>query len=229
MKIFLAEDDVILNKNITEALHAENYQVVSVSSGFAAERWLRKEPFDLLILDVGLPEINGFELCRFVRSRNQEVPVLFLTAYAHLEDKIRGYESGCDDYLTKPFFMRELLLRVQALLRRHESAGSAGLRTEPVRQFEDIRVDYRTKEVWRGGTRINLTPREFHLLWCLIKNPGEVVSKQQLVREVWGSAIEAGTNLAEVYINFLRNKIDKPFNKNTIRTRVGYGYYLGTD
>lgn len=229
MKIFLAEDDVILNKNITEALHAENYQVVSVSSGFAAERWLRKEPFDLLILDVGLPEINGFELCRFVRSRNQEVPVLFLTAYAHLEDKIRGYESGCDDYLTKPFFMRELLLRVQALLRRHESAGSAGLRTEPVRQFEDIRVDYRTKEVWRGGTRINLTPREFQLLWCLIKNPGEVVSKQQLVREVWGSAIEAGTNLAEVYINFLRNKIDKPFNKNTIRTRVGYGYYLGTD
>lgn len=229
MKIFLAEDDVILNKNITEALHAENYQVVSVSSGFAAERWLRKEPFDLLILDVGLPEINGFELCRFVRSRNQEVPVLFLTAYAHLEDKIRGYESGCDDYLTKPFFMRELLLRVQALLRRHESAGSAGLRTESVRQFEDIRVDYRTKEVWRGGTRINLTPREFQLLWCLIKNPGEVVSKQQLVREVWGSAIEAGTNLAEVYINFLRNKIDKPFNKNTIRTRVGYGYYLGTD
>ncbi|MCS6980313.1 MAG: response regulator transcription factor [Flavobacteriales bacterium] len=224
-RILLVEDDQILHNNIEEALKAVPYHVEALASGYAAEKKIKSGSYDLAILDVGLPGISGFELCRLLKKRAPATPVLFLTAYDDLESKIIGFESGADDYLTKPFFMRELLLRVNALLRRPVPEEEKGPDADII-QFDDIMLHLKHKKVFRQNREIPLTPREFHLLYSLLRHPGELVSKSQLLREVWGSAVGSDSNSVEVYINFLRNKLDKPFGRNTIRTRPGYGYYL---
>jgi DNA-binding response OmpR family regulator len=225
MKVLIIEDDHTLNKNISEALKAENYDVTSLFDGALAERIIKRETFDCIILDINLPGKNGFELCKEFRNSNLDTPVIMLTAFSELEDKIQGFECGADDYLTKPFFMRELLLRVNALIKRK---GKNTNNNESVFTFDDITLNDATKTVFRQGKEISLTPREYQILFKLIQQPGEVVAKADLVKEIWGNSFDANTNTIEVYINFLRNKLDKPFHKNTIKTKVGFGYYLDT-
>lgn len=148
-----------------------------------------------------------------------------LTAFSELEDKIQGFNSGTDDYLTKPFYMRELLLRVNALVKRNEM--NAAPKTESTTLIaDDIIIHLLTKKVIRQSIEINLTPREYQILEKLIECKGELVSKTELITEIWGRTVDANTNTIEVYINFLRNKIDKPFGKQSIKTKVGYGYYF---
>lgn len=222
MKLLLIEDDPTLNGNIREALTAEGMLVEPVFDGLLAERMLNKNSYDCVIMDINLPGKNGFDLCRHFRAGNPNTPVLMLTAFSDLDDKIRGYDCGADDYLTKPFFMRELILRINALTRRARRSED-----EPdLMAAGDILIDEQRKKVTRQGREIDLTPREYQILVRLARTPGEVVSKNDLISEIWGKAVGFNTNTIEVYVNFLRNKLDKPFGRNTIRTKIGYGYYL---
>ncbi len=224
MNVLLIEDDLTLSQNISDALKGEALNVEVVFDGLLAERMIKKSTFDCIIMDVNLPGKNGFDLCRDFRVYNTQTPVIMLTAFADLEDKIQGFDCGADDYLTKPFFMRELLMRVNTLIKRYKNnfnrdAGSnitAG----------DITINDVQKKVHRAGKEIALTPREYQILYKLAVNNGEVISKSELIKEIWGTSFDSNTNTIEVYINFLRNKLDKPFGKNTIKTKVGFGYYL---
>jgi two-component system, OmpR family, response regulator len=225
MKVLIVEDDPILSKNICEALTAENLIVEPVYDGLLAEKILRKYDFDCIVLDINLPGKNGYDICKIFRNFNSETPVLMLTAFGELEDKIQGFDCGADDYLTKPFYMRELILRVNSLIKRkkHIHLGDVN---ETILVADDITLNDAQKKVFRQGNEIKLTPREYQILFKLMGQNGEIVSKADLIKEIWGSSFDANTNTIEVYINFLRNKLDKPFSKNTIKTKVGFGYYL---
>jgi DNA-binding response OmpR family regulator len=222
-RILLIEDDPTINQNIREALLREGFDVQVAFDGLLGERMLRKELLDCVILDINLPGKSGYDICRDFRKHDTTTPILFLTAFDEIEDKVQGYESGADDYLTKPFYMQELVLRVQSLLRRNTAVQEPVL--TPI-SAGDITVSPATKRVSRNGVEINLTPREYQILLRLLNARGEVVSKKELIEEIWGRNFDANTNTVEVYINFLRKKLDKPFGKESIRTRVGYGYYL---
>lgn len=224
MTILLIEDDPTLSANIQTALRTEGFTTEVVYDGLLAERLLRRNSYDCLIMDINLPGITGFDLCRSFREFNKYTPVLMLTAFGELEDKIKGFDCGADDYLTKPFFMRELVMRINALLKR--SRHIVAEMEHDVVTVGDITIQTLQKEVSRQGKIIRLTPREYQVLLYLAQRPGEVVSKNDLIREIWGHSFPANTNTIEVYINFLRNKLDKPFGKNSIKTKVGYGYYL---
>lgn len=222
MKILLIEDDQTLNRNISEALRAEAFHTISLFDGSLAERILKKESFDCVIMDISLPGKNGFDLCKDFRQYNKTTTVIMLTAFGDLEDKVQGFNCGADDYLTKPFYMRELLLRVNALLKRNSNTNAQ----KEIITYSDIIINQATKKVTRQGKELSLTPREFQILVKLIEKNGELVSKNELIREIWGNIIDANTNTIEVYINFLRNKVDKPFGKNSIKTKIGFGYYF---
>jgi DNA-binding response OmpR family regulator len=227
--ILLVEDDAILSRNISDALMEEQLQVEFVYDGTIAEKLLKKKKFDCIILDVNLPGKNGYEICKNFRSYNTQTPVIMLTAFDELEDKVQGYDCGADDYLTKPFYMRELLLRIQSLIKRSETSNSKDSLENAVLLADDVVINQNTKKVTRKGQEISLTPREFQILLKLVSSKGELVSKQDLVKEIWGNIVDANTNTIEVYINFLRGKIDKPFGKQSIKTKIGYGYYFDSE
>lgn len=224
-KILIIEDDPALNKNIKEALTDEQMEVDTAFDGLVAEKLLKKSKFDCIILDINLPYKNGYELCKDFRNYNTTTPILMLTAFDELDDKVQGYDSGADDYLTKPFFMKELILRVNSLLKRSISTGAKD-KTATTIVAGDIVIQTTNKKVSRQGTEITLTPREYQILIKLVLSKGELVPKKELIKEIWGTAFDANTNTIEVYINFLRKKIDKPFGKESIKTKIGYGYYF---
>jgi DNA-binding response OmpR family regulator len=224
MNILLVEDDITLHRNIVAALEADGFFVDGCYDGAFVIKTFQKKKYELVILDINLPGKNGFQLCKAIREIDKVVPILFLTAFNDLEDKIEGFNAGADDYLTKPFFIRELLLRVHALIKR-SNQEQLKPRNE-ILHFAGIQLDDLNKSVLREDQKIELTPREFQILKILLKNPGEIVSKVDLLKEIWGSSFDGNSNTIEVYINFLRKKIDKPFQKNTIRTKIGFGYYL---
>lgn len=225
MKVLIIEDDPTLSKNISEALAAEGINTECVYDGLLAERILKKNYFDCIVMDINLPGKNGFDLCKDFRQYNTATPVIMLTAFSELEDKVQGFDCGADDYLTKPFYMRELMMRIHSLMKRLlQNTGESSRKN--ILFAGDILVNDAQKKVFRQGKEITLTPREYQILMRLIKNKGEIVSKSQLIEEIWGGSFDANTNTIEVYVNFLRNKVDKPFSKNTIKTKVGYGYYF---
>lgn len=227
MKVLVIEDEATLNKNICDALMAEGWLVESAFDGELATRFLKKESFDCVIMDINLPKKNGYDLCREFRTHNTHTPVLMLTAFDELEDKVKGFESGADDYLTKPFFMKELVIRVQSLVKRSQSYPEQTDRE--IIKVSDLVIHTAQKKVSRQNQEITLTPREYQILVRLCKNQGEIVSKNELIEEIWGTSLDVNTNTVEVYVNFLRNKVDKPFSKNSIRTKIGYGYYFEAD
>lgn len=223
--ILLVEDDPTLSRNIREALTEEQMHVEPVFDGLLADKLLKKETYDCVILDINLPGKNGYDICRDFRIYNHVTPILMLTAFSELEDKVQGFNSGADDYLTKPFYMRELLLRINALMKRND-LNPMNKKENTTIFADDIVIHLSTKKVIRQGVEIVLTPREYQILLKLIECKGELVSKTTLVSEIWGHSVDANTNTIEVYINFLRNKLDKPFGKQSIKTKVGYGYYF---
>lgn len=224
MRILVIEDEITLNKNICEALLAENFTVESAFDGFLAERFLKKEAFDCVVMDINLPKKNGYDLCEEFREYNTQTPVLMLTAFDELEDKIKGFDSGADDYLTKPFFMKELIMRIHSLIKRSQNKSENS--SNEIIITSDIFINIAQKKVKRQNQEIQLTPREYQILVKLCKHPGEIISKNDLIKEIWGTSLDVNTNTIEVYVNFLRNKIDKPFGKKSIKTKIGYGYYL---
>lgn len=227
MKILVVEDESTLNKNISEALSAENFMVESAFDGYLAERFLKKDDFDCVIMDINLPQKNGYDLCREFREYNTHTPVLMLTAFDELDDKIKGFESGADDYLAKPFYMKELIMRINSLIKR--SQNQMYNKVQNLIKVTDITINTAQKKVKRQNIEVKLTPREYQILVKLCENPGEIVSKKELIHKIWGTSLNVNTNTIEVYINFLRNKIDKPFGKNSIQTKIGYGYFFETN
>lgn len=224
MKILLIEDEPTLSQNIRQALEAEHMLVDYVFDGALAERFFKNQ-YDGIVMDINLPGKNGLELCRIFRTMNTHTPVLLLTAFDELEDKVKGFEAGADDYLTKPFFMKELVLRLHSLNKRSLQAKVSPPENDML-SFEDIRIDLRQKKVFRQEQELLLTPREYQILYRLMEHPGELVSKATLMEEIWGQSVGMNTNTIEVYINFLRNKVDKPFGKSSIKTKIGYGYFI---
>lgn len=225
--ILIIEDDPTLNKNITEALTSEKYLCDSVFDGLMAERQLQKKTYSCIIMDLNIPGKNGYILCQEFRKHNVATPILMLTAFDDLDDKVKGFESGADDYLTKPFFMRELLMRINVLIKRSQQSNTSDNKQTQI-IAGDIVIDTLKKNVSRQGKDIILTPREYQILKRLCEEPSEIISKEEFIKQLWGTTFNSNTNTIEVYINFLRNKVDKPFGKHSIKTKVGYGYYLDT-
>jgi len=179
--------------------------------------------YQLYILDINVPSLNGIEICKKIREEDKTTPILMLTAYSAIDDKVEALNYGADDYLVKPFHFEELNARLKALFRRTAGANSAEAITYKI---ADLELFPDEMKVSRAGNPINLTPKEYKLLELLIKSKGRTVSKQTIAEDVWDINFETGTNTIEVYINFLRNKVDKGFEKKLIHTRPGYGYYL---
>lgn len=220
-KILIVEDEEKVATFIKKGLQLQNFDSEIASDGQQAIRVFNDFSFDLVILDIGLPDMTGLEVCQHIRKVNSKVPILMLTALGSISDKLSGFEVGTDDYMVKPFDFMELLVRVKALLKR---AGESKP-TEKL-QVADLELDLNEKVARREGKVIELTAKEFSLLEYLMRNTGRVVSKVDIAEKVWDINFDTGTNFIEVYVNYLRNKVDKGFSVKLIHTIVGMGYML---
>jgi two-component system OmpR family response regulator len=223
MRVLVVEDDVKMAAAIRRGLRFEGVVVDLATGGEEAIRRVGATEYDAVLLDVMLPDIDGFETCRRLRRQGVWVPILMLTARDAVEDRVRGLDTGADDYLTKPFSLAELLARLRALARRGPVERPAVL------EVGDLRLDPATHEVWRGDERIKLSAREFALLEAFMRRPGRVLTQLQLLEAAWDLGYEQRSNVVEVYVRYLREKIDRPFGVASIETVRGVGYRLRKD
>ncbi len=222
VRLLLVEDEPKVAAFIRKGLETQSYKVEVATDGREGKLLAAAQKYDLVILDVNLPHVNGIELCRFIRGKHAQVPILMLTALGTTGDKLTGFEAGADDYLVKPFEFLELLARVHALLRRAAPPEEA----EPSLRIADLELDLREKVARRAGKTIELTAREFSLLEYLMRNAGRVVSRNDIAERVWEISFDPGTNIIEVYVNYLRKKVDKDAPVKLIHTVIGMGYML---
>ena len=223
MRILLAEDDQRITNFIARGLRENAYAVDTVNNGEDALYQISINNYDVIILDVMIPQKDGLEVCRELRKNGNKIPVLMLTARDAIEDKINGLDSGADDYLTKPFAFEELLARIRALLRR------SGEIRPPKIIISDLEIDTTAQKVRRGGNEISLTTKEYTLLEYLAREKGKVVGRAEIAEHVWDENFDVFSNLIEVYIKRLRTKIDENFDKQLIHTKRGAGYILDDD
>lgn len=227
-RILLVEDEKKLADTIQAGLEEHDFQVSVAYNGKDGKELFLTEHFDLIILDINLPYINGYELCRLIRQKNKIVPVVLLTALNFTENKVEGFELGADDYIPKPFEFKELLARLKALLRRAE-LGKPASEEISVLSVANLELDLNRKEARRGGQKITLTAKEFQLLEYFMRNKDKVVSREDISKSVWETDFDPQTNVIDVYVNFLRKKLDKNFTPKLIHTQVGMGYILRDD
>lgn len=225
MNLLLVEDELSVSNFIKKGFESEGHLLDVAFDGAMAKSLFGKKSYDLAILDVNVPLFNGFQLCREFKSERQQMPIIFLTALDGLDDKIIGFESGADDYLVKPFEFQELLLRTKALIRR----SGTRISTEKKIVIADLEMETGGKVVTRSGKRVELTAREFALLEYLMINKGRVVSRVDIAEKVWDLNFDTSTNVIDVYINYLRKKIDKDHQKKLLHTVVGMGYTIRED
>ena len=223
MRVLVVEDDVRMAAALRRALRAEAIVVDVVSTGEAALLQARVTGFDAVVLDVMLPGLDGFETCRRLRAEGVWVPVIMLTARDAVEDRVRGLDAGADDYLTKPFSLAELLARLRALTRR------GPVERPTLLEAGDLRLDPASRQAWRGDMEIELSAREFALLETFLRTPGRVFSQLELLEAAWELGIEQRSNVVEVYVRYLREKVDRPFGLRSIETVRGLGYRLRKD
>ncbi len=221
-RILLVEDEPKLGNSIRTELTERGYELEWAYDGRTAESLFRAGRFDLVLLDINLPHINGLELCRRFRQANAGIPIIMLTALGELDDKMEAFDSGADDFLVKPFHLNELLARVKVFLKRSQIDPYL----DDQLTVADLEIDFSHKTARRASQTITLSAKEFALLALLARSRGRVVSKQEIAEKVWDLDLGANTNTIEVYINFLRNKIDKPFPQKLIHTKPGFGYFL---
>jgi len=222
MKILIVEDEPNLLSVIRKGLSEKNHDVSAALDGTTAWEMLSNSSFDVIVLDVMLPDINGIELCRRLRAAGNFVPILMLTALNSSDNIVAGLNAGADDYMAKPFRFTELEARVNALVRR---AGQEHKVLENI-VIEDLEIDLRTKTVKRKGETIVLTAKEFNLLHYLAKNSGTILSREKILDNVWNINFDMNTNVVDVYINYIRKKIDKPYSHKLIHTIKGLGYVV---
>lgn len=220
--ILIVEDEPKVASFIKRGLEENGYSCDIAGDGLTGKKMFDAERYDLIILDIHLPFKNGIDLCKEIRRVNQKIPVIMLTALGTTEDKLLGFDSGADDYLLKPFEFRELLARVRALLKRISNIETG----DDILTFLDLEINLSNYEVKRGGIKIELTQKEFALLAYLLKNKDRVVSRADIAENVWDVNFDTGTNTIDVYVNFLRKKIDKNFSSRLIHTQIGFGYIL---
>jgi two-component system OmpR family response regulator len=220
VRILVVEDSARMANLLTRGLEEEGYSVDAVASGEDAVQYARSAPYDVILLDVMLPRADGFEVCRHLRVEGNRTPVLMLTARDAVMDRVAGLDAGADDYLTKPFSFQELFARVRALIRRGPSDVPAVL------EVGDLSLDPARHEVRRGKREVRLTAKEFALLEYLMRNAGQVLSRRQLIEHAWDFAYEGDSNVLDVYVRYLREKIDRPFGRTSIETVRGVGYKL---
>lgn len=221
-KILIVEDEVKVATFIKKGLQTQSFEAEVAETGNEAKRLFDEDSFDLIILDIGLPDMSGLEFCEYIRQKNTKIPILMLTALGSVADKLSGFEVGTDDYMVKPFDFMELLVRVKALLKRTIEIEQPSEKL----QEADLELDLKEKVARREGRVVELTAKEFSLLEYLMINKGRVVSKVDIAEKVWDINFDTGTNFIEVYVNYLRNKIDKGFSNKLIHTIVGMGYML---
>ncbi|PSR52570.1 DNA-binding response regulator [Adhaeribacter arboris] len=221
MKILLVEDEPKVASFIKKGLEEQSYDVEQAYDGFFGKRLALEKEYDLIILDVILPQLNGLEVCKAIRQHNSSVAILMLTALGNTTDKIEGLDAGADDYLVKPFEFQELLARIRALTRRKNDLPSG-----EILRIADLELDMARKTVTRNNQPITLTAREFALLSYLLRNKGRVVSRVDIIENVWETSFDTGSNVIDVYINFLRKKVDKDHSVKLIHTLVGMGYVI---
>ncbi len=222
MKLLIVEDEPKVVDFLKKGLEEHGYEIDVAYDGQMGEKLALRNNYAVIIIDVVLPFVNGYELCRRIRENKQQIPILMLTALGTTEDKVTGFDAGADDYLVKPFEFQELLARIKSLTKR----SSGIIQTSNLIKFADLVLDIDKKVAIRGDKKIELTAKEFALLEYLIKNKGRVVSRTDIAEKVWDITFDTGTNIVDVYINILRKKIDKDFEKKLIHTRIGLGYSL---
>jgi len=222
MKILLLEDDFTLSKEISTFFTSKGFECIPYYDGSLLLKKYFPYEYDLIVLDINVPGINGIEVCKGIRETDKKTPIIMLTAFSEIEDKLSSFDSGADDYLVKPFHFDELYARVQSLLRRKDVPQVV----ENKITINDLEILEDEMQVFRSGEEIKLTPKEFKLILILAHAKGKVLSKQFIAEKLWDYHIETNQNTIEVYINFLRKKIDKDHDTKLIRTKVGYGYYL---
>lgn len=223
MKILIVEDEPKVASFLKVGLEENHYEADIAYDGSAAEKLIRQYKYDLFILDIILPGTDGLQLCKKFKILYPNIPVLMLTALGTTEDKLAGFDAGANDYLVKPFEFRELLARAKVLLKTvDQSYGTANKLT-----IGELELDLDKKTVRRGQSQIELTAKEFSLLEYFMRNPGRVLSRNDIAEKVWDISFDFSTNVVDVYVNFLRKKIDKGYDKKYIHTRVGFGYLFG--
>lgn len=222
MNILLIEDETKVSSFIKKGLEEQAMSVHAVGDGRQGVEEALTGRYDMIILDIMLPELNGIEVCSLLRKQGVETPVLMLTALSSTQDKVKGLDSGADDYLTKPFHFQELLARIRAIMRRK----NGGKPDTNKLTLDNLSVDLDTKEVFRGGNPVTLTAREFRLLVLLLKNKGRVVSRVDITEQIWEQSFDHGSNVIDVYINYLRKKIDRENERKLIHTVIGMGYVM---
>jgi DNA-binding response OmpR family regulator len=223
MKILIVEDEPKVASFIKKGLEENNYDAEIAYDGLTAEKLCKQYNYDIIILDIIIPGIGGIPLCKKLKKLFPNLPVLMLTALGTTDDKLAGFEAGANDYLVKPFEFRELLARVKVLLKTADQSHA----TISKLIIADLELDLDKKTACRGSNHIELTAKEFSLLEYFMRNSGRVLSRNDIAEKVWDISFDFSTNVVDVYVNFLRKKIDKGFDKKLIHTRVGFGYTFG--
>jgi two-component system, OmpR family, copper resistance phosphate regulon response regulator CusR len=225
MYILLIEDEPKTAQVISAFLEANHAKVDCCTNGVEGLRHSLQNNYDVIVSDVIMPGMNGIDLSKALREQGKPTPLLLLSALSQPEDKVTGLNAGADDYLAKPFDLQELWARLQALVRRHNQKTFSSNKLS----YTDLEINCDSHEVWRAGTKISLTPREFALLQYLMRHQGRVISKMEILENVWNIDVEINTNVIEVYVNYIRSKIDKGFSPKLIHTHFGTGYIISTE
>ncbi|MFA9214103.1 MAG: response regulator [Candidatus Methylacidiphilales bacterium] len=222
MKVLVVEDEPKVASFLKQGLEEQAFDVTIAYDGFFGKKMALDNYYDVIVLDLLIPYINGIDLCKQLRAEGLKAPIMMLTALGSTDDKVLGLEAGADDYLVKPFEFRELVARLRALSNRYTD----NLQDQKVLKLADLELDLYKKVVRRGGKSIDLTAKEFSLLEYLLRNKNRVISRAEIAEKVWDVNFDTGTNIIDVYINFLRKKVDKEFSVKLIYTMVGMGYIM---
>jgi two-component system copper resistance phosphate regulon response regulator CusR len=220
INILIVEDEQRLAEILKIQLEESGFNAEIANDGYIGKQFVEKNRYNLIILDINLPLINGYDLCKEIRKTNSKIPIIMLTAYGTPDNKVAGFDVGADDYVVKPFDFRELLARVNVFLRRSETKD-----LPEKLKIADLEMDLNTKTVTRADIKIDLTAKEYSLLETFLKNKEKLLTREFIIEHVWGIDFDPSTNIIDVYVNYLRKKIDKNFEPRLIHTKFGFGFY----
>lgn len=221
INILIVEDEQRLAEILKKQLEESGFIADTAFDGYTGKLMSEKKTYNLIILDINLPLLNGYDLCREIRKTNRKIPIIMLTAFGTADNKIIGFETGADDYVVKPFDFRELLARINVFLRRSEIRED-----ERIIKIADLELDITSKTVSRSNKRIDLTAKEYALLEIFVKNRDKLLTREYIIEQVWGIDFDPSTNIIDVYVNYLRKKLDKDFEPKLIHTKFGFGFYF---
>lgn len=219
--ILIVEDELRLAEIIQKQLQESGFNADIANDGYVGKRMVENKEYDLVVLDINLPLMNGYELCKEIRKTNSKIPIIMLTALGTPENKLIGFEAGADDYVLKPFDYRELLARINVFLKRKNIVVQESRKLS----IADFEMDLDRKTATRAGVKIDLTSKEFALMETFLRNKNKILSREFIIEKVWDLDFETGTNIIDVYVNYLRKKIDKNFEPKIIHTKFGFGFY----